>query len=166
MLELVSLGGYAYRRVDELSGGERQRVALARTIAPSPALIMLDEPLGSLDKLLRERLLADLCLILNKTNITSIFVTHDQKEAFAVSNYICIMNSGKIEQTDMPEKLYNNPINKNVAEFLGFQNIIKGNIDKNGIIKTNAGSFLCSIKNTETNNIINLLILPDSAHFI
>jgi ABC-type Fe3+/spermidine/putrescine transport system ATPase subunit len=125
--------------VDELSGGERQRVALARTLAPSPYLVMLDEPLGSLDRLLRERLLADLCHILNKTFVTTIFVTHDQNEAFAAADRICIMIHGRIQQIDTPERLYNHPGNRQVADFLGFQNLIEGKVEL-GEVELGAGS--------------------------
>ncbi|MBF0379072.1 MAG: ABC transporter ATP-binding protein [Desulfamplus sp.] len=146
MLELVNLEQYGKRDIRELSGGERQRVALARTLAPSPDLIMLDEPLGALDRQLRERLLSDLCFILNRTRekrtkrkiakteeiksriseknevnkpITTIWVTHDHNEAFAVSDIVCVMGSGKVEQIDSIENLRNSPANKVVADFLG-----------------------------------------------
>lgn len=128
MLELVNLQREAKRDIRELSGGERQRVALARTLAPSPDLIMLDEPLGALDRRLRERLLSDLCIILKRTGITTIWVTHDQSEAFAASDLVCVMNSGRVEQIASPENLYHNPVNRTVADFLGFQNIIDGEI--------------------------------------
>ncbi|MEA1967610.1 MAG: ABC transporter ATP-binding protein [Thermodesulfobacteriota bacterium] len=184
MLELVSLEGYNNRRVDELSGGERQRVALARTLAPEPEILMLDEPLGALDRLLRERLLADLCHILSKTGITTIFVTHDQNEAFAAADFVSVMDSGSIEQTDTPEKLYNNPVSKKIADFLGFQNIIKGRITKKGRADTLYGEFSLrscdsdsfeskevkfnfrEIKGRKENRDINLLFHPDSASVI
>lgn len=132
MLELVNLEGYEKRDVKALSGGERQRVALARTLAPSPVMMMLDEPLGALDRLLRERLLADLCLILDKTRITTILVTHDQHEAFAASDLVCVMDGGRVAQMDAPERLYHHPVSKKVADFLGFQNFMTGVADKTG----------------------------------
>jgi len=166
MLELVNLEGYGHRRVDELSGGERQRVALARTLAPEPYLVMLDEPLGSLDRLLRERLLADLCTILTDTGVTTIFVTHDQNEAFAAADRICIMTQGRILQTDVPEHLYNYPVNARVADFLGFQNIIPGNFDPNcGSVLTEIGSFNPLTVPSE-NGEYDLLILPSAATFV
>jgi len=128
MLELVGLSIHGKRRITELSGGERQRVALARTLAPEPKLIMLDEPLAALDRLLRERLLSDLCTILDKTRITTILVTHDQQEAFAVAHRICVMSQGRVEQMDPPVRLYNHPENRIVADFLGFQNIVEKGI--------------------------------------
>ncbi|SMC71581.1 ABC-type Fe3+/spermidine/putrescine transport systems, ATPase components [Desulfocicer vacuolatum DSM 3385] len=128
MLELVGLPMHGKRRISELSGGERQRVALARTLAPAPELIMLDEPLAALDRLLRERLLSDLCTILDKTRITTILVTHDQQEAFAVAHRICVMDRGRVEQVDSPVALYNHPAGRTVADFLGFQNIVNKGI--------------------------------------
>jgi ABC-type Fe3+/spermidine/putrescine transport system ATPase subunit len=163
MLELVNLEGYGHRRVDELSGGERQRVALARTLAPSPDLVMLDEPLGSLDRLLRERLLADLCHILSQTGVTTIFVTHDQNEAFAAADRICILIQGQVQQIDTPEQLYNHPENLGVADFLGFQNLIDGKIDPiHGCFSTGQGRFVPNALLPE-GNACDLLILPWAA---
>lgn len=96
---------FGARHIDELSGGELQRVALARTLAPKPRLFMLDEPLSSLDRVLRKRLLLELAGILSRLNITIIFVTHDHEEAFAAGNRVIIMNQGKIEQAGTPEEL-------------------------------------------------------------
>ncbi len=145
MLELVNLENYGNRNISELSGGERQRVALARTLAPAPDLIMLDEPLGSLDRLLRERLLADLCFILKETRITTIFVTHDQAEAFAAADLVCVMDKGTVEQVDSPERLYNHPANKRVADFLGFQNFLQGSFkESNCFVDSETGiTFYC-----------------------
>ncbi len=163
MLELVNLEGYGHRRVDELSGGERQRVALARTLAPSPDLVMLDEPLGSLDRLLRERLLADLCHILSQTGVTTIFVTHDQNEAFAAADRICILIQGQVQQIDTPEQLYNHPENLGVADFLGFQNLVAGTADSvHGCFSTGQGRFVPNAHLPE-GNAFDLLILPWAA---
>jgi len=98
VLEMTGLTKFKTRNVDELSGGEQQRVALARTLAPNPGLLMLDEPLSSLDRVLRKKLLIELNNIISKLNITTIFVTHDHTEAFKVGNMVIIMNNGKIEQ--------------------------------------------------------------------
>jgi ABC-type Fe3+/spermidine/putrescine transport system ATPase subunit len=124
MLSLVSLSGYAQRSVFELSGGERQRVALARSLAPSPRLLMLDEPLGSLDRVLREDLMNELRAILKGVGVTALYVTHDQTEAFAVGDRIVVMNRGAIEQVDTPLGVYNQPANEFVARFLGFTNLL------------------------------------------
>jgi len=119
MLQVMGLQGFEQRQVDDLSGGERQRVALARTLAPSPGLLMLDEPLSSLDRVLRKRLLKELTDIISRLNITTIFVTHDHEEAFAAGNLVIIMNKGKIEQKGSPDELVQNPENDWVQEFLG-----------------------------------------------
>lgn len=120
MLDLTGLGGYENRHVNELSGGERQRVALARTLAPRPRLLMLDEPLSSLDRALRHRLLGELTAIISTLNITTIFVTHDHEEAFAAGNIILIMKEGKIEQKGSRENLTQRPENDWVKNFLSF----------------------------------------------
>jgi len=123
VLELVDLVGFEKRAVTQLSGGERQRVALARSLAPEPRLLMLDEPLGSLDAALRDNLVLQLRDIIKKTGLTSIYVTHDQQEAYAIADRIAVMNSGKIEQIDTPQQLYRQPKTAFVARFLGFNNI-------------------------------------------
>jgi ABC-type Fe3+/spermidine/putrescine transport system ATPase subunit len=120
MLDLTGLGGYENRHVNELSGGERQRVALARTLAPRPRLLMLDEPLSSLDRALRHRLLGELTAIISTLNITTIFVTHDHEEAFAAGNIVLIMKEGKIEQKGSREDLTQRPENDWVKNFLSF----------------------------------------------
>jgi len=124
MLELVGLAGYGKRSVFELSGGEQQRVALARSLAPSPPLLMLDEPLGSLDRALRERLMDDLRSILKAIGMTSLYVTHDQQEAFAISDRLLLINQGVKVQEGTPEQLYRQPINRFAAEFFGLRNCL------------------------------------------
>ncbi len=119
MLKMIDLGGFARRNIDELSGGERQRVALARTLAPGPELVMLDEPLSSLDIALRKHLLKELTRIISSLSITTIFVTHDHEEAFAAGDIIIVMNHGTIEQKGTEEQLLNSPGNPWVKEFLG-----------------------------------------------
>lgn len=125
LLELVHLPGSGKRNVSQLSGGERQRVALARSLAPEPRLLMLDEPLGALDAVLRDELLIELRQIIKSLNIPTIYVTHDQREAFAISDRCAIMNRGRIEQIDRPLELYQHPKTLFVAQFLGLNNILK-----------------------------------------
>lgn len=126
MLELVNLSGYGTRSVDELSGGEQQRVALARTLAPSPRLLMLDEPLANLDRLLREELVDELRTILKRVGVATVFVTHDQTEAFALADQVVVMRSGHIEQEGSPQSVHQAPANAFVAGFLGFHNLLPG----------------------------------------
>ncbi|MCL4862723.1 MAG: ABC transporter ATP-binding protein [Caldilineaceae bacterium] len=124
MLALVNLHGYAGRTVFALSGGERQRVALARSLAPNPQLLMLDEPLGSLDRALREELMTELRAILKRVGVTALYVTHDQQEAYAIGDRLVVMNRGRIEQVGTPQQVYRMPANAFVARFLGFQNLV------------------------------------------
>ena len=126
MLELVNLRGYGRRSVDELSGGEQQRVALARTLAPSPRLLLLDEPLANLDRLLREELVDDLRAILKRVGVTTVFVTHDQAEAFALADHVAVMRAGRVEQEGPPQAVHRSPANTFVAGFLGFHNLLAG----------------------------------------
>ena len=124
MLTLVNLAGYDDRSIFALSGGERQRVALARSLAPNPRLLMLDEPLGSLDRALREELMVELRTILKAVGVTALYVTHDQQEAFAVADRLVVMHQGQIEQIGSPPVIYDTPASAFVARFLGFQNLL------------------------------------------
>ncbi|MDP9494445.1 MAG: ABC transporter ATP-binding protein [Actinomycetota bacterium] len=118
-LDWVGLGGFEDRRIDDLSGGERQRVALARTLAPRPRLVMLDEPLGSLDRHLRERLVVETRTLLTERKVTALIVTHDREEAALLSNRLALMREGTIVQTGTPEQILAAPADKWVTEFLG-----------------------------------------------
>jgi ABC-type Fe3+/spermidine/putrescine transport system ATPase subunit len=128
MLDLVGLAGYGQRRVYDLSGGEQQRVALARSLAPGPRLLMLDEPLGSLDRALREELMGELQAILKQVGVTSIYVTHDQQEAFAVADRVIIMERGRIVQQGTPQSVYRQPASSWIARFLGLSNLLPGRV--------------------------------------
>jgi thiamine transport system ATP-binding protein len=118
-LEWVGLSGFGDRAIDGLSGGERQRVALARTLAPNPRLVMLDEPLGALDRNLRERLLNETRRILEKRGVTAIVVTHDRDEAAALSDRLALMRAGTIVQTGTIDEMLAHPADGWVTEFLG-----------------------------------------------
>lgn len=124
MLALVALDGLGKRRIDQLSGGQQQRVALARSLATQPSVLLLDEPLGSLDRLLRERLLIELRAILKKVGVTALYVTHDQSEAFGIADRVAVMNKGRIEQIAAPQMLFMRPANAFVASFLGLNNVV------------------------------------------
>jgi thiamine transport system ATP-binding protein len=123
-LARVGLAGYGHRRVHELSGGEQQRVALARALAPEPRLLMLDEPLGSLDRALRDRLMVELRTLFVDAGLTALFVTHDHDEAFAVSDRVLIMHAGRVEQDGRPEEVWQHPATEFAARFLGFLNTV------------------------------------------
>jgi thiamine transport system ATP-binding protein len=119
-LALVGLAGFEHRKVSELSGGEQQRVALARALAAAPRLLMLDEPLGALDRSLRDRLVADLRTLFLSLGLTIIFVTHDHDEAFALAERVVIMHDGRIAQSGHPSTVWERPADAFVAEFLGW----------------------------------------------
>jgi ABC-type Fe3+/spermidine/putrescine transport system ATPase subunit len=127
-LEQVNMAGFARRNVTDLSGGEQQRVALARAIAPRPRLLMLDEPLGALDRTLREQLTSELRQLLHHTGIPTIYVTHDQEEAFALADRLVLLSEGNVVQTGSPVEVYRQPKNAWVARFLGMGNLLAGKV--------------------------------------
>lgn len=127
-LERVGLAGFEKRDVQTLSGGEQQRVALARALAPRPRLLMLDEPLGALDRALREQLTVELRKLLHDYEQTAIYVTHDQQEAFGIADTMIVMRAGQIEQMDVPEAVYRAPANEWVKNFLGPGRLVEGEI--------------------------------------
>jgi len=124
-LELVQLPGFDTRRVDELSGGQQQRVAIARAIAIEPALLLFDEPLSNLDVALRQETRGELRALVNRLNLTAVYVTHDQEEAFALCDRIAVMSDGQVLQVGPPRELYDQPANITVAKFLGRNNLIR-----------------------------------------
>jgi putrescine transport system ATP-binding protein len=128
MLDLVKLGDFAARRPDQLSGGQRQRVALARSLAKAPKLLLLDEPLGALDKQLREATQFELTRIQAQTGVTFVFVTHDQEEAMSLASRIAVMQSGRIRQVGTPREIYEYPSSRFVAEFIGSINLLEGQV--------------------------------------
>lgn len=148
-LDVVNLSEFENRRVTELSGGEQQRVALARALATHPRLLMFDEPLGALDRTLREGLLNELRAILHRTNIPAIYVTHDQEEAFTIAERVLILHDGKIVRAGTPAEVWMNPGSTFVAGFLGLGNIfnaiVRGKM-KEGIweVESDFGMFTVS----------------------
>jgi ABC-type Fe3+/spermidine/putrescine transport system ATPase subunit len=139
-LALVGLEGFEHRDVNELSGGERQRVALARSLAPQPRLLMLDEPLGALDRALRERLMDELPQILHRAGVTVITVTHDQEEAFAVADRVALMRAGEVVQIGTPQELYRRPGSPWIARFLGLTNLVDARFVEPGCVETSLGT--------------------------
>lgn len=127
-LETINMTGFANRKVTELSGGEQQRVALARALAPEPRLLMLDEPLGALDRTLREQLSHELRRILGETEIPAIYVTHDQEEAFAIADRLILLHDGAILQSGPPHEFFRHPRNAWVAGFFGLGNLVSGTV--------------------------------------
>ncbi|MFV0430298.1 MAG: ABC transporter ATP-binding protein [Arachnia sp.] len=124
LLELVGLAGYGDRKPSELSGGQAQRVALARSLAPAPRALLLDEPLSALDPGLRGRLAEDLRRILRETGTTALYITHDHQEAFAIADEVAVMEAGRLVQRDSPEALRHAPATQAVAAFLGYRTVL------------------------------------------
>ncbi len=139
LLASVGLSGFEQRRIDGLSGGEAQRVALARTLAPGPALVMLDEPMGSLDRALRERLAIDIRRTLRNEGVSALVVTHDQDEAFTIADRVAVMRSGRVVQVGTPTELRRSPRSTFVAGFLGIDTFVpvvvstEGDFDLGGL---------------------------------
>ena len=140
MLDTVGLPGVETRLPDQLSGGQRQRVALARALVIEPTVLLLDEPLSNLDAMLRKRMRQELRELQRRLAITTIFVTHDQDEAFEMSDRVALLNHGRIEQLGAPEELYDMPANRFVAEFIGEANFVEGRI-----LQANGASALVEI---------------------
>ena len=141
MLNLIKLPGYAGRGATELSGGERQRIALARALIKRPKVLLLDEPLGALDKKLREQMQLELRDLQKSVGITFVFVTHDQEEALTMSDRIAVMSTGRVLQVEAPTGLYERPNSRFVADFIGTMNFFDGRVRKsdNGTAIVDAG---------------------------
>ena len=163
LLQLVGLPAeFEHRDVASLSGGEQQRVALARALAPAPRLLMLDEPLGALDRALRTRLLEDLAAILRKAGQTSLYVTHDQEEAYAIADRIVLLNAGRVAQIATPQQLYRNPASAFVARFLGFENLLPARVIRSGRrswLETPIGKFPSPVR---VSGDVTVLLRPDA----
>jgi thiamine transport system ATP-binding protein len=165
VLELVNLSGFEKRDVNTLSGGEQQRVALARSAVPRPRLLMLDEPLGALDRTLRDRLLLELGEILRRLGQTAIYVTHDQEEAFTLADRVVVLNAGQVEQVGTPQAIYRQPATIFVARFLGFNNLLHGKVYQDGdqrYIQTLVGRLPAGV---EQPGSVTVLVRPDTVMF-
>ena len=168
MLELIKLPGYAGRTATELSGGERQRVALARALIMRPKVLLLDEPLGALDKNLREQMQLELRALQRSVGITFVFVTHDQEEALTLSDRIAVMAAGRVLQVDSPVGLYERPNSSFVAGFIGTTNLFHGRVQsrEDGIAVVDAGPLGtvrpgCDTETTETGDEVVVAIRPE-----
>ena len=140
MLALVKLEAMAGRKTSQLSGGQQQRVALARALAPTPKVLLLDEPLSALDLKLRKEMQIELKRLQHETGITFIFVTHDQEEALTMSDRIAVMSAGHIQQVGAPRDIYNRPVNRFVASFIGETNFLPAVADKGRITLRSGGA--------------------------
>jgi spermidine/putrescine transport system ATP-binding protein len=171
LLNLVELPGVADRFASQLSGGQRQRVAIARALAVEPQVMLLDEPLSALDLKLRQHMRAELRAIQKRTNVTFIYITHDQGEALAMSDRVAVMSRGKIQQVDVPQRIYNNPANGFVAGFVGENNKFTGTLNSiskgRAKFKTDAGEFIVTLGEGVTRESkYRLYVRPEHVGFV
>lgn len=160
-LRLVRLGGYENREISEMSGGQRQRVAIARAIVNEPKVLLLDEPLSALDLKLRTDMQYELRELQQRLGITFIFVTHDQEEALAMSDEIFVLNQGEIVQSGTPVDIYDEPINKFVADFIGESNIVKATMIDDYLIEIVGKQFECVDGGMRKNEPVEIVIRPE-----
>ncbi len=165
-LDLVRLGHLADRMPRQLSGGQQQRVALARAVAPRPRVLLLDEPLSNLDALLRDEMQIEIKRLQQELGITSVFVTHDQTEALSLSDRVCVLAGGRVQQVDTPEAIYTKPANSFVAGFIGRSNRLQGrveDIDASGsVLRLADGSRLRSRQTQPSGTPVDIIIRNDA----
>jgi len=161
MLELVNLKGYGKRHVDQLSGGQQQRIAIARALVNEPEVLLLDEPLGALDLKLRKEMQLELKNMQQQLGITFIYVTHDQEEALTMSDTIVVMRDGKILQIGDPKRIYDEPANAFVADFIGESNILKGTMIKDELVHFAGHDFVCVDSGFGENAPVDVVIRPE-----
>jgi len=165
-LKLVNLDGYEKRMPDSLSGGQQQRIAIARAIVNEPKLLLLDEPLGALDLKLRQDMQYELIRLKNELGITFIYVTHDQEEALTMSDTIVVMNQGYIQQIGSPERIYNEPENAFVADFIGESNIIGGTMLADRLVEILGAKFACVDEGFGQNTPVDVVIRPEDVELV
>lgn len=142
-LKLVNLKGFENRRIDQLSGGQQQRIAMARAIVNEPRVLLLDEPLGTLDLKLRQEMEYELVRLKNELGITFIYITHDQEEALTMSDKVVVMNEGYIQQEGSPQEIYDEPVNAFVADFIGDSNILSGQMVDERVVRIDGVDYPC-----------------------
>ena len=163
LLDLVGMSQFKKTYPHELSGGQQQRIALARAMAPKPSLLLMDEPLSSLDEELREQLAREIRLILQQEKISAILVTHDQNEAFAVGDHICVMHQGRVQQNDSAYNLYHRPLNRFVAEFIGEGALLPGVVADEDTITTDLGEIKGNLpESCKHQDNVDVLIRPEN----
>ena len=166
MLRLVGLSGFEKRRVDQMSGGQQQRVAIARALVNEPEVLLLDEPLGALDLKLRKEMQRELKKIQKEVGITFIFVTHDQEEALTMSDKIVVMKEGVIQQIGSPVDIYNEPVNRYVANFIGESNIVEGVMPCDKRVIFDGHPFECVDGGFQPNEEVEVVIRPEDLDIV
>ena len=166
MLELVGLDGFQKKDVTLLSGGQQQRVAIARALVNEPDVLLLDEPLSALDAKLRKEMQHELKRIQEEVGITFIFVTHDQEEALTMSDKIVVMKNGNIEQIGTPTEIYNEPVNKYVANFIGESNIMDGVMKQDYLVHFDDKDFKCVDYDFKENELVDVVIRPEDINIV
>lgn len=165
-LKLVNLQGYENRMPDSLSGGQQQRIAIARAIVNEPKVLLLDEPLGALDLKMRQDMQYELKRLKNELGITFIYVTHDQEEALTMSDTIMVMNKGYIQQIGTPEKIYNEPENAFVADFIGESNIIPATMIEDKLVEILGAKWQCVDEGFGNNKPVDVVIRPEDIDLV
>ena len=166
MLKLVKMEGYEKRSTDALSGGQQQRIAIARALVNEPEVLLLDEPLGALDLKLRKEMQLELKAMQQQLGITFIYVTHDQEEALTMSDTIAVMNGGRIQQIGDPKRIYDEPKNAFVADFIGESNILDGVMLEDDLVKFADTEFQCVDEGFGTNEPVDVVIRPEDVMIV
>lgn len=166
MLSVVNLSGYEKRSINQLSGGQQQRVAIARALVNEPRVLLLDEPLGALDLKLRKEMQLELKRIQRETEITFIYVTHDQEEALTMSDTVVVMNGGVILQIGTPQDIYNEPKNAFVADFIGESNILPGVMLSDYLVEFAGHKFTCVDKGFAPNEQVDVVVRPEDVQLV
>ena len=165
-LKLVNLEGFENRMPDSLSGGQQQRIAIARATVNEPKVLLLDEPLGALDLKMRQDMQYELKRLKEELGITFIYVTHDQEEALTMSDHIIVMNQGYIQQEGSPEKIYNEPENAFVADFIGDSNIIRSTMVRDELVEILGAKFACVDNGFGENKPVDVVIRPEDVELV
>ncbi len=161
MLSLVKMTGYEKRGIDQISGGQQQRIAIARALVNEPEVLLLDEPLGALDLKLRKEMQLELKSMQQKLGITFIYVTHDQEEALTMSDTIAVMNAGRIQQIGDPKRIYDEPKNAFVANFIGESNILEGVMPQDELVEFAGAKFSCVDKGFGRGEKVDIVVRPE-----